>query len=167
MNLPVLMFFVCGLLAVVGSIMLIWAQEPIHSALSLIMVMVALALLYVLLGAEFVAAVQIFVYAGAIMVLFVFVVMLLNAGTEERTNWSRIALPIGVTLAVVLIFFLSYWLGRSEIGAAASTGPTTQGISSRDISTAIFRQYLFPFEATSILILIAVLGAWILGRRDQ
>ena len=167
MNLPVVMFFVCAFLAVVGSLILIAAREPIHSALALIMVMVALALLFVLLGAEFVAAVQIFVYAGAIMVLFVFVVMLLNAGVEERTNWSRIALPIGLPLAVVLIALLTIWFLRSGIGPIASTGPTTQGVSSRDISESIFRQYLFPFEATSILILIAVLGAWILGRRDQ
>ena len=74
-----------------GAVSLILQRHPIHSALSLIVVMMALAGLYLLLGAEFVAAVQIIVYAGAIMVLFVFVIMLLNAGEEERTNFSRMA----------------------------------------------------------------------------
>ena len=82
-------------MAVAGAVRLILAREPIHSALSLIVVMVALAGLYLLLGAEFIAAVQIIVYAGAMMVLFVFVIMLLNAGVEERTNLSNIATWIG------------------------------------------------------------------------
>ncbi len=75
-------------IAVIGALLMIFQREPIHSALALIVVMVALAALYLLLGAEFIAAVQIIVYAGAIMVLFVFVIMLLNAGEEERTNLS-------------------------------------------------------------------------------
>ena len=92
MMVPFVVFFVCALLAVLGAFMLIVAWEPIHSALSLVLVMMSLAVLYLLLGAEFIAAVQIIVYAGAVMVLFVFVIMLLNAGSEERTNWSKIAI---------------------------------------------------------------------------
>ena len=76
-------------MAVAGAVVLILAREPIHSALSLVMVMVSLAVLYLLLGAEFIAAVQIIVYAGAVMVLFVFVIMLLNAGAEERTHMQQ------------------------------------------------------------------------------
>ena len=85
--------------AVAGAVNLILQRHPIHSALSLIVVMVALAGLYLLLEAEFIAALQIIVYAGAIMVLFVFVIMLLNAGAEERTNMSRMARYVGVPLA--------------------------------------------------------------------
>ncbi len=89
MSLPFIVFFVFAAVAVPGALILIVAKDPIHSALSLIVVMISLAGLYLLLGAEFIAAVQIIVYAGAIMVLFVFVIMLLNAGAEERTNLSR------------------------------------------------------------------------------
>ena len=91
MTAPLIIFFVLAALAVGGALSLIFQKHPIHSALSLIVVMVALAGLYLLMGAEFVAAVQIIVYGGAIMVLFVFVIMLLNAGIEERTNFSKLA----------------------------------------------------------------------------
>src|SRR5215472_4568792 len=95
-------FFALAALAVLGAISLIVQRHPIHSALSLIVVMVALAGLYLLMGAEFVAAVQIIVYGGAIMVLFIFVIMLLNAGEEERTNFSRLAGAPGLLLVVAL-----------------------------------------------------------------
>ena len=95
-------FLVLAAVAVAGAVNLILQRHPIHSALSLIVVMVALAGLYLLLEAEFIAAIQIIVYAGAIMVLFVFVIMLLNAGAEERTNLSRMARYVGVPLAIVL-----------------------------------------------------------------
>jgi NADH:ubiquinone oxidoreductase subunit 6 (subunit J) len=91
MSVPFIVFSSCAFLAVLGAVLLIFSWEPIHSALSLILVMMSLAVLYLLLGAEFIAAVQIIVYAGAIMVLFVFVIMLLNAGTEERTDASKLA----------------------------------------------------------------------------
>ena len=110
MSLPFILFFVFALVAVGGAMMLILAREPIHSALSLILVMVSLAALYLLLGAEFIAAVQIIVYAGAIMVLFVFVIMLLNAGVEERTNFSNMAKYAGLPLAI----FLASWAGALD-----------------------------------------------------
>ena len=87
MSAPIVIFFLLAALAVVGAVSLILQRHPIHSALSLIVVMVALAGLYLLLGSEFVAAVQIIVYGGAIMVLFIFVIMLLNDGEEERTDF--------------------------------------------------------------------------------
>ena len=95
-NPSLIIFFVLAAVAIFGAVSLILQREPIHSALSLIVVMVALAGLYLLLGAEFVAAVQIIVYGGAIMVLFVFVIMLLNAGEEERTNFSKLAAFAGI-----------------------------------------------------------------------
>src|ERR1700726_3563791 len=102
MSLPFIVFFVFAFIAVFGALTLILAKEPIHSALALVLVMISLAVLYLMLGAEFIAAVQVIVYAGAIMVLFVFVIMLLNAGSEERTRGSRIALFVGVPGVVVL-----------------------------------------------------------------
>ena len=159
-------FFVLAALAVLGALSLIFQRHPIHSALSLIVVMVALAGLYLLMGAEFVAAVQIIVYGGAIMVLFVFVIMLLNAGVEERTNLSKLAGFPGILLAIVLTgsivasFVLSHETiqGTSQSGAIAST---------KDISTMLFREFVYPFELTSFLILIAILGAIVLAQRED
>src|SRR3989454_7473523 len=126
MTASLVVFFALAGLAVIGAVSLILQKHPIHSALSLIVVMVALAGLYLLLGAEFVAAVQIIVYGGAIMVLFVFVIMLLNAGLEERTNVSKLAGFAGIPLAVALTGLLAAAVARSEdaVQAVTQTGAT-------------------------------------------
>jgi NADH-quinone oxidoreductase subunit J len=157
-------FLVLAAVAVAGAVSLILQRHPIHSALSLIVVMVSIAGLYLLQGAEFVAAVQIIVYAGAIMVLFVFVIMLLNAGEEERTNASRLARFVGVPLGVVFLAEVAYWIGRAT--AHLGSAPP-EAVSTRDLSTLLFREYVFPFEMTSFLILIALLGALVLARREE
>jgi NADH-quinone oxidoreductase subunit J len=169
MTLPFIVFFVCAFIAVVGALTLILAREPIHSALSLILVMISLAVLYLLLGAEFIGAVQIIVYAGAIMVLFVFVIMLLNAGVEERTDYSKLAKYAGLPLGMFLLLALAHWMAHSLIGqqVANGLGGTNASVSTRDLSAQLFQKYLFPFEATSILILIAILGALVLARKDE
>ena len=164
MTAPLIIFFVLAALAVGGALSLIFQKHPIHSALSLIVVMVALAGLYLLLGAEFVAAVQIIVYGGAIMVLFVFVIMLLNAGEEERTNLSRMARFVGVPLGLLFLLEVAYWIGRATSHMAQSS---PQAVSTRELSTLLFREYVFPFELTSFLILIAILGALVLARRED
>jgi NADH-quinone oxidoreductase subunit J len=157
-------FLILAAVTVAGAISLILQRHPIHSALSLIVVMVALAGLYLLQGAEFVAAVQIIVYAGAIMVLFIFVIMLLNAGEEERTNVSRLARFVGVPLGIVFLLEVAYWIGRAT--AHLGTAPPEM-VSTRDLSSLLFREYVFPFELTSFLILIALLGALVLARREE
>lgn len=169
MSLPFILFFAFALVAVLGAVLLIVAREPIHSALSLIMVMIALAALFLLLGAEFNAAVQIIVYAGAVMVLFVFVIMLLNAGVEERTNWSKIATWAGTPLAFFLLLELGLYAARSKAGGmiANGAGASNQAFSTVELSKLLFTSYLFPFEATSILILIAILGAMILAKKEE
>ena len=157
-------FLVLAAFTVAGAVSLILQRHPIHSALSLIVVMVSLAGLYLLQGAEFVAAVQIIVYAGAIMVLFIFVIMLLNAGEEERTNVSRLAKYVGVPLGIVFLAEVAFWIGRatSRLGSAPP-----EAVSTQDLSTLLFREYVFPFELTSFLILIALLGALVLARRES
>ena len=102
-----------------GAINLLLQSHPINSALSLIVVMTSLAVLYLLLGAEFLAAAQVIVYAGAIMVLFVFVIMLLNAGVEERTNWSKIATYAGIPLGVLLLLELAHWMALPDAAGHA------------------------------------------------
>jgi NADH-quinone oxidoreductase subunit J len=161
-----LIFFVLAALAVLGAVSLILQKHPIHSALSLIVVMVALAGLYLLMGAEFVAAVQIIVYGGAIMVLFVFVIMLLNAGIEEHTSLSKFAGPPGLLLVVALAGFLAATIARST-GTVQAAGQTGVMSSTKGISNMLFRDFVYPFELTSFLILVAILGAVVLAQREK
>jgi NADH-quinone oxidoreductase subunit J len=166
MNATLLIFFVLAALAVLGAISLILQRHPIHSALSLIVVMIALAGLYLLLGAEFVAAVQIIVYGGAIMVLFIFVIMLLNAGEEERTNFSKLATFAGIPLAVALAGFIAAAVAHSSgsLPLAAQNGALS---STKTLSMLLFSEFVYPFELTSFLILVAILGAIVLAQRES
>jgi NADH-quinone oxidoreductase subunit J len=161
-----ILFFLLAALAVAGAVSLLLASHPIRSALSLIVVMVSLAGLYLLLGAEFVAAVQIIVYAGAIMVLFVFVIMLLNAGEEEHTHLSRLAGTAGIPLGVALTGFLAAAVLKSAPLATDAAAPSGAA-STRSLATLLFREFVFPFELTSFLILIAILGALVLAQREN
>jgi NADH-quinone oxidoreductase subunit J len=169
MSLPFVLFFLLAFVAVAGALTLILAREPIHSALALILVMISLAVLYLLLGAEFIAGVQVIVYAGAIMVLFVFVIMLLNAGVEERTDFSKLAKYAGLPLAIFLILEFAHWMARSVIGREIATGgaASSTSVSTEGLSKMIFQSYLLPFEATSILILIAIIGALVLAKKGE
>ncbi len=161
-----IIFFVLAALAVAGALSLILQRHPIHSALSLIVVMIALAGLYLLLGAEFVAAVQIIVYGGAIMVLFVFVIMLLNAGVEEYTHFSKLAGYAGIPLGIALTGFIAAAIARSQdtVQAASNTGTIA---STRTISEMLFKEFVYPFELTSFLILVAIMGALVLSQREK
>ena len=162
-----ILFIVFGLICVAGAINLLAQRHPINSALSLVVVMSSLALIYLLLGAEFVAAIQIIVYAGAIMVLFVFVIMLLNAGAEERSRGSRIALIVGIP-GVLTLTALVGWIminRKHELGGV-TISPTNFG-ATNNIANLLFRDFLLPFAVTSVLILIAIMGAVVLGRRES
>jgi len=159
------LFLLFAALCVGGALNLLAQRHPIHSALSLIVVMGSLAMLYLLLGAEFVAAVQVIVYAGAIMVLFVFVIMLLNAGEEERTDGSRVAVLLGypgvALLAGLVMFVLVRRQPRVEVHLGQFLGST------QNVARLLFRDFLLPFEVTSVLILIAIMGAVVLARRED
>jgi len=161
-----ILFIVFGLICVAGAINLLVQRHPINSALSLVVVMASLALIYLLLGAEFVAAIQVIVYAGAIMVLFVFVIMLLNAGAEERTRSSRTALFVGIPGVVVLAGTVGWLLvsGSRRLGTV-SISSSNFG-ETHNIAHLLFRDFLLPFEITSVLILIAIMGAVVLGKRE-
>jgi NADH-quinone oxidoreductase subunit J len=161
----VVLFLIFAGIAVACALNLVLQTHPISSALSLIGVMGSLAVLYLLLGGEFLAAVQLIVYAGAIMVLFVFVIMLLNAGGEKRPSKkvvrTAVALPLLFTLAGVVAYVLTTQVPRTETVkfGAHVVGPY-------EIGKSLFTTWLLPFEVTSILILIAILGAVVLARKE-
>jgi len=172
--LALILFFIFAALCVGGAINLLVQKHPINSALSLIVVMGSLALIYLLLGAEFVAAVQIIVYAGAVMVLFVFVIMLLNAGEEERLpHTSRVATMLGVPALIIGlgigVGFLAHFTGLDRIGIGGPRVMNGEDLFGNPLAIGhlLFRNYLLPFEVTSVLILIAIMGAVVLARREE
>jgi NADH-quinone oxidoreductase subunit J len=164
------LFIIFGALAVAGALNLLLQRHPINSALSLVVVMMSLAVLYWSLGAEFLAAAQVIVYSGAIMVLFVFVIMLLNAGEEERTKGSRAAYIVGIPGAAAIFCLLSFvFLSEQKaLGVANIGGHLDSGLNNiAEISQVLFTKQLLPFEVTSILILVAILGAVVLARKEE
>jgi NADH-quinone oxidoreductase subunit J len=162
----VTLFLVFAVIAVLCAINVVVQSHPISSAVSLVGVMGSLAVLYLLLGAEFIAAAQVIVYAGAIMVLFVFVIMLLNAGAESRRGRSFMVSLLGVPLLIAFLGLLAYYVQRLfRQDVTVHFGGFTGG-TARDVGRALFTTYLLPFEATSILILIAILGAIVLARKE-
>jgi NADH-quinone oxidoreductase subunit J len=168
--LHLILFSVFGIICVGGAVNLLLQRHPINSALSLVVVMGSLAVEYLLLGAEFVAAIQVIVYAGAIMVLFVFVIMLLNAGEEEHTQGSRVAWLLGLPGVLAITVVIAWALVQSE-GSPVALGVTPDAQkafgNAADISQLLFHQFLLPFEVTSILVLIAIMGAVVLAARPE
>jgi len=160
-----ILFVVFAGFCLAGAINLLLQSHPINSALSLIVVMTSLAVLYLMLGAEFLAAAQVIVYAGAIMVLFTFVVMLLNAGQEERTRGSRAARLVGFPAVVAILAVIATVILHAQgLGTASLSGGIT---TTEELSTILFTKLLLPFEVTSVLILIAILGAVALARHED
>jgi len=160
----VILFLIFALIAVVCAINVVVQTHPISSALSLVGVMGSLAVLYLLLGAEFIAAAQVIVYAGAIMVLFIFVIMLLNAGAE--TKKGRSYMLVGAPLLLVFLGLVAFIVQRLySPGTVVRFGGFTGG-GPKDIGNALFTTYLLPFEVTSILILVAIVGAIVLARKE-
>src|SRR2546422_6781161 len=163
----VILFLAFATIAVVCAVNVVVQTHPISSALSLIGVMGSLAVLFLLLGAEFIAMAQVIVYAGAIMVLFIFVIMLLNAGAEQRRGKSLAAQLLGVPAFFGLLALLSYAILRLFPNATSVRfGGFTHG-TAEDVGRALFTRYLLPFEVTSVLILIAIIGAIVLARKDR
>ena len=168
-----ILFFIFAAMCVGGAINLLVQKHPINSALSLIVVMGSLALIYLLLGAEFLAAVQVIVYAGAVMVLFVFVIMLLNAGEEERlSHGSRVAILLGVPALIIGLGIAAWFtthitgLDRVAIGGPEIMNGTDVFGNPQAVGKLLFSTYLLPFEVTSVMLLIAIMGAVVLARRE-
>ncbi len=165
-NLDVLAFLVLATFAVLCGLSVILQKHAVASALSLVGVMGSLAVLYLMLGAEFLAAVQMIVYAGAIMVLFVFVIMLLNAGSEKKGPPRYFAYFVGLpALAVFLGLIATFILREMPHTASVQFGAFTQG-GPAPVGRLLFTQYLLPFEVTSLLVLIAIIGAMVLAKKE-
>jgi NADH-quinone oxidoreductase subunit J len=160
------LFIVFAVIAVVCAFNLVLQKHPISSALSLIGVMGSLAVLYLLLGAEFIAMAQMIVYGGAIMVLFVFVIMLLNAGAEKTSGKSWFAQIAGLPLLLAFVAVIGFLIRDVLPSMGTVKFGSWVGGTAQNVGRMLFTQYLLPFEVISILILIAILGAVVLARKE-
>jgi NADH-quinone oxidoreductase subunit J len=158
-------FLIFAIVSVVCAINVVVQTHPISSALSLVGVMASLAVLYLQLGGTFIAGAQMIVYAGAIMVLFIFVIMLLNAGAESKQGRSFIATALGTPLLIALLGLLAYFVQRLFPATRVHFGGF-EGAGPKQVGLALFTTYLLPFEITSLLILIAIIGAVVLARKE-
>jgi NADH-quinone oxidoreductase subunit J len=161
-----ILFLIFAAIAVLCGLNLVLQRHPISSALSLVGVMGSLAVLYLLLGGEFIAMAQLIVYAGAIMVLFIFVIMLLNAGQERKSHRRLWAQYAGIPMLAAIIAIAFYLIQRVLPPTVGVRFGAFQHGSAGDIGLKLFEDYLLPFEVTSILILVAIIGAIVLARKE-
>lgn len=162
------LFYIFGALALGGGILTITRHNTVHSAIWLITSLLGVAGLYLLQGAEFLAGVQVILYVGGIMVLFLFVIMLVNLDVEARqkpfTGQRWIALACVVFLAVQALLFVRVGAGRFQLGMSGGAAPEGVG-NTEQISRTLFSQYLLPFELASILLLVAIIGAVVMAKK--
>jgi NADH-quinone oxidoreductase subunit J len=164
MILDVILFYGAALVAIASGLFVISQRNPINSAFSLIITMCSLAVMFAMLGSGFIAVLQVVVYAGAIMVLFLFVIMLLNAKQEEGERMGgigRAGIFLGAILAIQSVMVV--WKGASSLPA------NHRDTASVDVARGLFSdpRFLYPFEATSILILAALVGAIVVARKEK
>jgi NADH-quinone oxidoreductase subunit J len=157
-------FYIFAAVTIIAALGVILQRTPVYSALSLIVVLCSLAVLYLSLGASFLAAIQVIVYAGAIMVLFVLVIMLLNAGHEKHTEGSSLARWLGAPLLAAFLVEILMLVWRAF--ASDNAAPAFLKAGPAEIGRLLFRNYVLPFEVTSILILVAILGAVVLAKKQ-
>ncbi|HEV8485556.1 MAG TPA: NADH-quinone oxidoreductase subunit J [Blastocatellia bacterium] len=163
------LFIIFAVIAVASALNILLQRNPMYSALSLIGTLVSLSALYIMLRAQFIAAIQIVVYAGAIMVLFVFVIMLLNTPREQsnvdKQKWLR---ALAIPFAGLLLAEASYVVWRVPARTMPPIDSSGSGIGTTySVGTKLFTDYLLPFEVTSVLILMAIVGAMVLARRQD
>lgn len=165
---PLYAFIYFAVMSVAGSVLAVTRKNPVHSVLWVLFLFFHLAGMYVFLNAEFIAAIQIIVYAGAILVLYLFVIMLLNLREEDfhpsfETHW-----PLGVVVGGVFILIFSWVLARSPtfapLGKYSVQAVQAQGMM-KTIGTVLYTEYLLPFEIASLVLLAAIVGAVVLAKR--
>ena len=164
MTIPGAIFDVLAAVALVAALMVIWSRNAVHSAIYLVLSFLSVAGIYVLLGAEFVAAVQVLVYAGGIMVLFLFVIMLVNL---KDTLGARIRLhgTVSGLIGLAVVGLLLYVYSQSGLlPPAVGTEPQAAG-NLQIVGQSLYNEYVLPFEIASILLLVAMIGAIVLARQ--
>ena len=168
MNLTLILFYILAVVAVLTGGGMLLSRNAIYAALFLVLNFATVAVFYLLLGAPFIALVQITVYAGAIMVLFLFVIMLLGAERLPRGQvmpWQR---PLAIVLAAVLLAEAGFLLFQRFQTTAELVAPSTElntTAAIQNLGLALFKQYLLPFEVTSVLLLVAMIGAIVLTKK--
>jgi NADH-quinone oxidoreductase subunit J len=170
MTLDLIFFLILSLISIATALGMLLGRNAVYSALFLVLNFVTVAVFYLLLGAPFIAMAQITVYAGAIMVLFLFVIMLLGAESLPKAEvlpWQKpLAIGLAVVLAVEATFVLFTRAGLSALIASPADAVNTS-TTLVDLGNALFREYLLPFEVTSILLLVAMVGAIVLIRKEK
>jgi len=171
MNPEQILFILFGAVSLIGAIAVISFRHPIYSALSLIVTFFAQAGLFILLGAHFVAAVQVIVYAGAIMVLFLFVIMLLNLGTLSAKGamsgkLKGFAVILGILLAIEGVYIAASAINDPP-DASAEAATESLNTTTYNIGELLFSKYLLPFEVTSLILLAALIGVIVLVKRES
>jgi NADH-quinone oxidoreductase subunit J len=158
-------FFVVAALAVLSAVAVIVSRNTVHSALFVVVNLFCVAMLYLSLAAEFLAVVQITVYAGAIMVLFLFVITMLDPSRKETPNRLASRMPLAVGLALALLVAISLTMQPRFLSTVASVAtPAAEG-NLKELGNVIFTGYLLPFELASLLLIVAMVAAMVLGKR--
>jgi NADH-quinone oxidoreductase subunit J len=167
-----LLFYLFAAIAVGAAVLVVTVRNPMYCALALLTSFLSVAALFLLRGAELVAVVQIFVYGGGIMVLFLFVIMLVNLHRLQEVRVFAVGLPAAVVLGVLALALLGWALTRpfpEAQGLAAESfaqAPSAALGNSEAVAWILFRDYLLPFEIASLFLLVAMIGAVVLGRRE-
>ena len=162
-----LVFWLMAIVGVAAAVLMLLQRNAVHSALFLILTQFTLAVMFALLGAHFLAAAQVIVYAGAIMVLFLFVIMFLGVDRREALvetikGQRGLAIGLGVLLIAVVVTAI-----RMGVGLSGAPGPALGGDNVQEIGETLFTKYFFPFEVTSILLIVAAIAAMVLARRRE
>lgn len=163
-----LFFLALSVLAIAGALGVVLSKNPVYSALSLLLNFAVLAVMYVLLHAQFLAVVQVIVYAGAIVILFLFVIMLIGGNLQllEARGRARMVATYGaVGLAALLLVGLGYVVVAGLLAPVSGDVPGNGSVQA--IGTVLFTEYLLPFELASVLLLVAMIGAVVLARRQM
>ncbi|MHB8092007.1 MAG: NADH-quinone oxidoreductase subunit J [Syntrophales bacterium] len=170
-----IVFFVAALVVIVSSLLMTTRKNPIHSALWMILTFFAMAVIYLLLNAQFIAVAQVMVYAGAIMMLILFVIMMVSLDTGAQSEQKKISMNFtkkaAWSLAVIillleLIFGALFYQTTAKIGSYPAEAVTSLG-NAKTVGTLLYGQYLFPFEIASILLLVGIIGAVVLSRKSK
>ena len=163
---PFFFYFLSGV-AVLSAVVMITRRNPVHSALALIFTLLAVAGLYLMLYAPFVAGVQIILYAGGIMVLFLFVIMLVSIEKAEREAQFNAQWSVGLvaTLALAALFVTIYIRGRESFPSRMLLQPDSQSTNTQQVAVWLYGRYLLPFEVASLLLLVAIVGAVVMAKK--